>query len=1148
MSGDRTSAPCPAPPVRHPILQAAEEQLTASIAKADASPFLAHHDLRDGVDPLPDLRALIDGRAERVSHAFSLSPLVTIWAIAQAIARGYQSEDDNAVYPLIERALGLDHLPQKSQREIQQALRRACRRRGLATAIEGYARDIWVAHPIDDFFMQAGVPLLQADKLASIFRKAEAAWGSPPVESSEALSRWEDEAVREFAPPGIRRMPKVLLFDETSYHAALYARLCEGALPQDDFQRAFASAIEAMPQLEVPREPRPVVKYEEGTLVVRDGRSSKGFILQLGKRRQRIDRHTVARVPMPWPEALEWRTLDSPSSKTLPVMPASERFVVFEARTGSCVHRHDANGRDVLRLPLGALVFLSRRPFSIDGTESIESEAGCHELWHDLRQEGAFVDAAGRVTLHVERRATLRFVEATEVGRSGGYPWMLGIGTLEATHPALADAPPAAFELRLTHPSLGPEGVTVPLPRAHGWAEVGDAAEQRSTDVGKLLPRTGPFGLLRVELRRAGEQRALRQGAAWYWPGLRAREEGAFLATQRPDNLDHHRSTHVSIQEHGGEWRLELDDPWKVAFTHARLVFNATASDATERERAGGRGRPAVTAAGGDDAPLAEFRLRPRGVTLALVSPDGSEQSLRLGHELALAPEDQRVLEVQSTAPHGDIQLGARTLTQPFSAQGILRLKASHLATLGASEALAYRASNRAPWQCLLTVRPLAAPRDFRILRSDAGRLGFAASFGEPVHAVRIRLEGILRGSEERHALDATDDDMRVSEDRRQIEATWPMPPRLPSDLYLAWPEVAFAPGEWRALTNRRHDRYAWSAWCDVALGTVEVPVDVTGDMAAFARLDRLVNTVFERGCWATIEEPLLRLWQQVGLRLGDEGTEGRRALIDAATRRWPSDDTPTWVPLHHPVEFAPDLFGSSVIAFGGADDVGASDGMEELAVLARIEPGADPLAAIDSTNVDYVVVGGFANAAAASRDPRGTPLRGFSFTQYARALEAIPDDDRMSLWTSRQRRLTAMHHDWCCERVVTRMRVVDVEGHNEERRTFVERLGSAAHGAIRSVWQETPLSLAPSTRRTEGWPPLIHVVALISAFARASRGGTVDPLVSALVREAPQLMRRDVRQTLGYLIRLAPELFAFYLLLWEIAERGTDRPPASST
>ena len=65
-----------------------------------------------------------------------------------------------------------------------------------------------------------------------------------------------------------------------------------------------------------------------------------------------------------------------------------------------------------------------------------------------------------------------------------------------------------------------------------------DATGQANVDIGGLLPKTGPFGRLRVMLTLSGELRTLVSAAAWHWPGLRHFDRARFHGPVPPNLIE----------------------------------------------------------------------------------------------------------------------------------------------------------------------------------------------------------------------------------------------------------------------------------------------------------------------------------------------------------------------------------------------------------------------------------------------------------------------------------------------------------------------------------------------------------------------------------------------------------------------------------
>ena len=108
------------------------------------------------------------------------------------------------------------------------------------------------------------------------------------------------------------------------------------------------------------------------------------------------------------------------------------------------------------------------------------------------------------------------------------------------------------------------------------------------------------------------------------------------------------------------------------------------------------------------------------------------------------------------------------------------------------------------------------------------------------------------------------------------------------------------------------------------------------------------------------------------------------------------------------------------------------------------------------------------------------------------------------------------------------------VEGPNSRRQHHLQRLMHAA-------WSSTPENLRPpvplrSQDANEPYQVDLWASALLSGFARASRFDDVPCHVKAISQRAG-MTEEQALTSIAFLLRLAPELFAFHLLLWQIAK-----------
>jgi hypothetical protein len=237
-----------------------------------------------------------------------------------------------------------------------------------------------------------------------------------------------------------------------------------------------------------------------------------------------------------------------------------------------------------------------------------------------------------------------------------------------------------------------------------------------------------------------------------------------------------------------------------------------------------------------------------------------------------------------------------------------------------------------------------------------------------------------------------------------------------------------------------------------------------------------------------------------------------------------------------HPLQFVPDLYTAAPQAFAS--------------LAASIDPGVAEMAALATLNTARLrklshlhptVYLAFHNLKAARET--GARLEGFDPARFFRNLcSSQIDSDPSAGWFWRGKPLLGPDH-WRAAhlRLTERLNAAGLfvedtaeEGPNSRRQESLQRLMHAA-------WISTPEKLRPPaplhSQESEG-PALADLwgSALLSGFARASRFGEVGDYVDSLSKRA-SMPAKQVLTSIAFMLRLAPELFTFHLLLWQIAK-----------
>ena len=294
-----------------------------------------------------------------------------------------------------------------------------------------------------------------------------------------------------------------------------------------------------------------------------------------------------------------------------------------------------------------------------------------------------------------------------------------------------------------------------------------------------------------------------------------------------------------------------------------------------------------------------------------------------------------------------------------------------------------------------------------------------------------------------------------------------------------------------------------------------------------FVRLSRVIGIPIANECRESVNDLLLEAWRSLGELLGNGSSSDQASLLKACAIPPSAHTRESWLPRHHPIEVAPKLFAAPAEEFGQltSSELVGYDAFEAIG-LAGITESLDD--ARDLLDISSAFVAAFSNAAttetAADVDPGE-----FDFPRYSRLAEFI-DDDRL---------LSKRCHGRFCERMADRYANATMIGPLLSPPHPDSRLMGKAMATVSRFNPHPTDSLDVPQELAEEFPPIANTPRLISALARASRNGRVDQFwnkVASYTTRSPEGIRKDV----GFVLRIAPELLAFYLLLWELVERNT--------
>ena len=1086
-------------------LKTAEVVLRRDLGREDAPPFIAHLELK--LDLVERVRAAVaEVTRGRISHFLTLmshQPAICVWLMTRGLAENYRVSGTSSIYGPIAKAIGHEgEIHQPAHAGLNAAFRRACRRLGLSLS----ARRPETSSFVDDYVLQAGVAQAQLPDLAAAFLSQEASRGPAPDHDTNLIKDWELGA-SHFVPEGLTRLRKILEHDDTGYHVTVFARLRRGEAVNGAFAEVFNSAITTA-EAQQSRERRPGSRrvppdliYLDSGLAVVAPPGSAGHVVRLGERDVRLLRGGSMAIIPPWPDRVHWRHADESASASfeLQIMPKSSDLIVFDAESGRWLTLVSSLSTGPGTIPGGDIVVAARVPFTLAAAEAFEVGPGCFMLY--ARTSGAtMLEIEGHRRELVPWSRPRIEIEGERIARNGGSWLIASPETVTIFHECAENAD--ELDLVLDHPALGERVRVRPEFKAEGMM---------SASIAEVIPRSGLFGPLRLFLTLHGQERPMVRGRCWVWPGLeRFRDRAVFEAPELPENFDRDASRHLAFDD-AGYLMLPPDGEYLRACIAFRL----------------------------ENGQLIPFELPRPGVGLSIRTPDGRARPIKIGTTLTIGDELASLLVIGCPGSTDGLDIRGTVEREPFGRLGERRIPFAALASGGAHDRICLLRSGRVDDSMLLVrIAPAADPVSFEV-RQDVAGARVTARFHRLVDAVRVEVENLVSGAlaEAEYALgrrpvsSRPDDLLRVSmvndeQDYLRVEIDAKVLD------YGVWITRLFVREdgreEWMPVINARGDVHALGLTSGLPPSAADV-LDRPDAGLVFRRLTRALSECYADPCWPGISCSAEALWLVVGKGMGKR-LDGRRTLLEACGIAPPADASASWIPLHHPIELASDLFAAPAAQFAVLDGAEV-DGMEQLGMLAAAAGCEMVRDARDRLQVGAAFFAAFENPVEAERDA-SIGLRGFDFARYLTIAESLESDPEGGLWTTSKETLTLAHHSSCCARMVERIWTVAPEDSrlNRGRLPLAMRVARAASSVGWADALEAPESLRTELALMETAP------SFFSTVARHGRQGEIEPFWDELQRKTGLDLPRMLRMV-GFLIRLGPELFAFYLMLWELVE-----------
>ena len=297
------------------------------------------------------------------------------------------------------------------------------------------------------------------------------------------------------------------------------------------------------------------------------------------------------------------------------------------------------------------------------------------------------------------------------------------------------------------------------------------------------------------------------------------------------------------------------------------------------------------------------------------------------------------------------------------------------------------------------------------------------------------------------------------------------------------------------------------------------------GAAEIFVRLSRVIGIPIASECRGSVNDLLLHAWRRLGESLANGSSSDQASLLKACAIPPSVHARESWLPRHHPLEIAPKLFAAPAEEFGqlASSELDGYDEFEAVGLAGITESLDDARELLD---ISPAFLAAFANAATINTTADMDPGE-FDFAKYHQFAKFL-DDDRL---------LSMRCHRRFCERIADRYATTAMDGPSAGPPHPDAHSMGKAMAAVRHFKSHSTHSLDVSPELAEEFPSIADTPRLISALAQASRDGRVDQFwneVASYTSRSQEQVRKDV----GLVLRIAPELLAFYLLLWELVER----------
>lgn len=483
-------------------------------------------DLREA----PSVRAYIQ-RLDRFPAMFG------VW-LAEHVMYGVGQDGHFSLYPYVQKALGgIGTISNDERDSLWRAFRRAMLKLGIQP-LTGRSGNYMVA----EYVRQAGVPIAFADDLAERMLQLAKRIGLPDEDDQDGLLTWQSALLNRLTLPFSITARRAVERDTQAYYVRAFLRVhSNGGHPtsSDALEAALAKAFLSDQSVgTIKRASIPQLLYRDGSLGILfpSAAASTSYQLVCGEH-QRTVRVEAEGGFRPLPAGLhkEVAVLRADGERVLLARlwtdSMSNRLLVFNA-DGRLRAAGQLGQEESIELAPGRYVALCRfEPSSPEAWDEVNEDPRLVEVRLDVPagREVVISNGPARIVIDGHDQPTFSLHGHVKGSLERLEFWYGPLGA-DVDVPSDWRLGGQAFELRV---ACGPERSVVQV-------DVGDEGRAGVALATALAELSVASGLRRVvvELARAGDVRSVQRQSILYWFGLEAVTYGLrFLLRQRPKNL-----------------------------------------------------------------------------------------------------------------------------------------------------------------------------------------------------------------------------------------------------------------------------------------------------------------------------------------------------------------------------------------------------------------------------------------------------------------------------------------------------------------------------------------------------------------------------------------------------------------------------------